>query len=111
MGVFCAHPLTGTYGDSERYAVQDGAPRDGLEKLVEDVERFDLNLTCANIISKGVTAPSVEPSAGLQESFGTVFPPYLVVERNGVRFGFVGLLAPETKSRKVGAEGEIEALT
>jgi len=83
----------------------------GLEKLVADVEQFDLNVTCANIIAKGVTAPSAEPSARLQEEFETVFPPYLVVERNGVRFGFVGLLAPETKSRGVGEEGEIEAMT
>jgi len=83
----------------------------GLEKLVEDAEQFDLNLTCANIITKGVMAPSAEPSAQLQEDFETVFPPYLIVERNGIRFGFVGLLAPETKSRNVGAEGEVEAMT
>jgi 2',3'-cyclic-nucleotide 2'-phosphodiesterase (5'-nucleotidase family) len=83
----------------------------GLEKLVQDAERFDLNLTCANVISKGLMAPSATPSADLQEDLGIVFPPYLVVERNGVRFGFVALLAPETKSRNVGAEGEVESMT
>jgi hypothetical protein len=33
------------------------------------------------------------------------------VERNGVRIGFVALLSPETKSRSLGEEGELEALT
>jgi 2',3'-cyclic-nucleotide 2'-phosphodiesterase (5'-nucleotidase family) len=86
----------------------------GLAKLLEDRDAYGLNLTCANLVSK---LEDGEPPEGrdrtpLQEDLNTVFPPYLVVERDGVRFGFVALLSPETKSRKVGAKSnEVEAMT
>jgi 2',3'-cyclic-nucleotide 2'-phosphodiesterase (5'-nucleotidase family) len=83
----------------------------GLERLVDDVERYNLNATCANLVSKTVTAPPSGVSERLQKKLKTVFPPYLVVERDGVRFGVVALLSPETKSHKLGEQGEVEALT
>ncbi len=82
----------------------------GLEKLVGDVDEYDLNVTCANIVAKEGGAVS-RRTTPLQEELGTAFPPYIVVERNGVRFGFVALLSPETKSRAVGTSGEVEAMT
>ncbi len=82
----------------------------GLEKLVGDVDEYDLNVTCANIVAKEGGAVS-RRTTPLQEELGTAFPPYIVVERNGVRFGFVGILSPETKSRAVGTSGEVEAMT
>lgn len=83
----------------------------GLEKLVTDAREYGLNITCANIVAKGETSLPSGPDPALQERLGTVFAPYLVVERNGVRFGFVGLLSPETKSHKLGSGGEVEAIT
>jgi len=91
----------------------------GLDKLVEDAERFQLNMTCANLISKSGNTKGVSnrrsgrrQKQSLQAELNTVFPPFLVVERAGVRIGFVALLSPQTKSHKVGAAGdEIEAMT
>jgi 2',3'-cyclic-nucleotide 2'-phosphodiesterase (5'-nucleotidase family) len=85
----------------------------GLEKLLEDVEKYNLNITCANLISKReAPANKGRRTPSLQQRINSVFPPYLVVERAGVRFGFVGLLSPETKSLKVGGAGnELEAMT
>jgi hypothetical protein len=91
----------------------------GLEKLREDVEKYGLNVTCANLISKE-PAPKAREARGarpkergkrtLQQKLGTVFPPYLVVEREGVRVGFVALLSPQVKIRG-GSNEEVEALT
>jgi hypothetical protein len=99
------------YLDYDAVAVGEMDLNYGLEKLLEDADQYGLHVTCANIVSKGIMAPPVEPSASLQEELGTVFPPYLIVERNGVRFGFVGLLSPEAKSRVLGQKGQVEALT
>jgi len=75
----------------------------GLAVLQEDVATYGLPVTCANLIAKG----ELEPDAGsVQKRLGTVFPPYLVVERDGVRFGFVGLISPETKARQRRADGQ-----
>lgn len=85
----------------------------GLKKLVEDDERYDLHLTCANLVSKS-DAPMRKgrERKSLQEELHTVFPPYRIVERDGVRFGFVALLSPQTKSRAGGQQdGSVEALT
>ena len=85
----------------------------GLAKLREDVEKYGLKVTCANLISK---EPAPKPQAKergkrtLQQKLGTVFPPYLVVERDGVRVGFVALLSPQVKIRGESGE-EVEALT
>jgi 2',3'-cyclic-nucleotide 2'-phosphodiesterase (5'-nucleotidase family) len=91
----------------------------GLDKLVEDAERYDLNMTCANLVIKpGSKEAGSNRRSGrgekrsLQAELNTVFPPYLVVERDGLRIGFVALLAPQTKSHRAGDAGdEIEALT
>jgi hypothetical protein len=89
----------------------------GLVKLREDNEKYELNLTCANLIAKsepdaGKPRREGEKRSSLHRQLNTAFPPYIIVERDGVRFGFVGLLSPELKSRTVGARGgEVEALT
>jgi hypothetical protein len=85
----------------------------GLAKLWEDVGNYNLNVTCANLISKREAKPAESrPRSPLQKQINSVFPPYLVVERNNVRFGFVGLLSPETKSRAAGEGGsESETMT
>lgn len=85
----------------------------GLAKLVEDGERYGLALTCANLISKSEPQePKGRKKKTMQQELNTVFPPYLIVERDGVQFGFVALLSPQTKSRSAGsADGSVESLT
>jgi 2',3'-cyclic-nucleotide 2'-phosphodiesterase (5'-nucleotidase family) len=84
----------------------------GLEKLVQDGEKYDINLTCANLISKSETEqPKKRQKKSLQQRLNTVFPPYKIVEADGVRFGFVALLSPQTKSHTAGVEsGVIETI-
>jgi hypothetical protein len=84
----------------------------GLEKLVQDGERYEVNLTCANLISKSEMKRSKKrQKKSLQQRLNTVFPPYKIIERDGVRFGFVALLSPQTKSRTAGAEsGVVESI-
>ncbi|MCK5618271.1 MAG: hypothetical protein KAJ17_02670, partial [Candidatus Krumholzibacteria bacterium] len=58
----------------------------GLEKLVQDGEKYDINLTCANLISKAETKqPKRRQKKSLQQRLNSVFPPYKIVERDGVR--------------------------
>jgi len=66
----------------------------GLDKLAEDVDAYDLPLTSINLLAHGDRKPG--PDAG---KYGTVFPPYLIVKKNGVRFGFVSVIAPSTKMK------------
>lgn len=69
----------------------------GLAQLQEEAAADGLNLVCANLVSK---EPPTADSGSPQARYGTAFPPYRVVERDGVRFGFVGLLSPGTKVRQ-----------
>jgi len=78
----------------------------GLDKLVDDAEQYKLHVTSANILAKGER----KPGKGAAEEFGTVFPPYIVVEKGGVKFGFVGLVSPETRLRGSNDKRNIEAV-
>ena len=55
----------------------------GLPFLQEMIEKHELPFTSANIFDK--------------TSGELIFPEYLVVERNGVKFGLVSVLAPNHK--------------
>jgi len=90
----------------------------GLDVLVEDVRDHGLNVTCANLMRRGDREPAAPPGAAgdagraRAEALGTVFPPYVVVERGGVRVGFVAVLSPSTRVRSAGAtDASVEALT
>jgi len=95
----------------------------GIDVLVADVRDYGLNVTCANIMTRGdrepVAADNDRGRQGLKAArkHGTVFPPYLIVEKNGVRFGFMALLSPSTMVRKArttrneGAENVLEAIS
>lgn len=86
----------------------------GLSTLIADAHKWKLPLTCANLVGKGARLDSIRAAVdpkSLQARLGTVFPPLLVVERDGVRFGFVGLLSPDTKVRTTGKTHEVSALT
>lgn len=84
----------------------------GLLALVDDDEKYGLNVTCANIEAKDAIAEKLQREhAGTPRArHGTVFPPYLVVERDGLRVGFVALLSPATKLRGGDAVDEVEAI-
>jgi len=92
----------------------------GLDALVSDVVQYDLNVTCANLSPLGerssVAADTPSGRAGLEAAkrLGTVFPPYLVVEKDGVRVGFLAVIAPNTVVHASAPEAEsapVEAVT
>jgi hypothetical protein len=78
-------------------------------------------VTCANLIPRGdrpsvaADTPSGREGRKAAQRRGTVFPPYLLVEKDGVRVGFVGLIAPNTVVRPSGGAGSgsarVEAVT
>jgi hypothetical protein len=82
----------------------------GVTTLLADADSLGLNVTCANLVAKGAMAARIQgEAAGTPRArYGTVFPPWLVVERDGVRVGFVALLSPATKVRD--AMGDVEAI-
>jgi hypothetical protein len=86
----------------------------GVMTLLEDATQHGLNVTCANLAAKGALANTVraDHAGAPQGRHGTVFPPYLVVERGGVRLGFLALLSPETKvpGSMSTQGGEVEAI-
>ena len=91
----------------------------GLDKLAGDVEAFGLNLTCANIEAREnrepVAADNPPGRRGLEAAreHGTAFPPYLIVEKDGVKFAFVALISPSTVVRAAGSQDKpaVEAIT
>ncbi|MFH1755973.1 MAG: multiheme c-type cytochrome [Candidatus Latescibacterota bacterium] len=80
----------------------------GLAALIEDRDAYDLNLICANLF---FTSDKEKPrtSAKLKRPF----PPYVVVNRGGVKIGFIALLSPATKmtNMRTDTEEEVESLT
>ena len=95
----------------------------GLDALVGDVEAYRLNVTCANLLprgerrSVGADTPSARNGMEAAARHGTVFPPYLIGEKDGVRVGFVALIAPNTVVRSAsgtapeGSAAPVEAVT
>ncbi len=89
----------------------------GLDTLVADVQRYGLRVTCANLVVAGGRESAAENTREgrralrVARRFGTVFPPYRVVTRGGVRFGIVGLVSPDTRVRTAGVRDTLRALT
>ncbi|NIM20409.1 MAG: hypothetical protein GTO51_09280 [Candidatus Latescibacteria bacterium] len=85
----------------------------GLATLVEDRDKFGLNLICANIFEKteGERVQEARRSKRPRER-KSPFPAYRIVEKDGIEIGFIGLLSPATKMpRSTLGKGELEALT
>jgi hypothetical protein len=80
----------------------------GLATLVEDRDKYNLNLICANLFYRPDEKKSRKSS-----KLKSPFPPYVVVKRGGIKFGFVALLSPTTKMTKMRAktDDEVESLT
>jgi hypothetical protein len=88
----------------------------GLAVLMEDAKTYGLKMTSANLTAKGDLADRIQTDhAGTAQALhGTAFPPYRVVERDGVRVGFVSLLSPSTRVRGAmtsEGSGEVEGVT
>ena len=84
----------------------------GLGALVKDVRAYDLPVVCANLIARvdSVKVRRKGDENDAADRLGTAFAPYRIVEKNGIRFGFVGILAPSTKVPGAG-KSSIDALT
>lgn len=80
----------------------------GLASLEEDRDKYNLNLICANLFAKSDEKESGDSGKGKRP-----FPPYIIVERDGVTFGFIALLSPATKmsSAQAKTEEEVQSLT
>ncbi len=87
----------------------------GLAALVRDARSNNLPMVCANLMARGdsLRIRTGGPADATADRLGTAFPPYLVVERAGTRFGFLGLLSPATRAvRNIGeAPKKLESLT
>jgi len=81
----------------------------GLKKLVGDWKKYKMKLVCANLFHK---MPGKDGKSW-RRSKKTVFPPYLVISRGGVKIGFISVVSPRTKIKKrfSGAKTRVEALT
>jgi hypothetical protein len=84
----------------------------GLGALAKDARAYRLPIVCANLIARvdsvKVRGPGEESAAA--DRMGTAFAPYHVVEKKGIRFGFVGVISPATKLPGAG-KSSVDALT
>lgn len=88
----------------------------GLAALVRDVRRYSLPVVCANLVARADSfrVRGGGPADRSADRLGTAFPPYVIVERAGTRFGFLGLLSPATKAARAVGEAPpatVESLT
>jgi 2',3'-cyclic-nucleotide 2'-phosphodiesterase (5'-nucleotidase family) len=86
----------------------------GLDAIVADNGELGMNVICANVFRKASPGSAEEEKSASRTAGGadTAFPPYRVIEREGVRFGVIAILSPALKSEKALSEaGDVEALT
>lgn len=89
----------------------------GLDTLVADMKRYGLPVTCANLVVRGSRESVAEDTREGRRALaaarrhGTVFPPYRIVLRGGVRFGIVALISPDTRVRSASTADTLNALT
>lgn len=84
----------------------------GLGALVKDARKFHLPIVCANLVARvdSVKVREKGPEYAAAEKLGTAFMPYHIVEKNGIKFGFIGAMSASTKQRGAG-QSSVEALT
>jgi hypothetical protein len=84
----------------------------GLGVLVKDVRAYRLPVVCANLLAR-VDSVKVRGTGDEYEAadrLGTAFPPYRIVTKKGIRFGFIGVVSPATKVRNPNLSS-LDALT
>jgi hypothetical protein len=84
----------------------------GLGSLAEDTRKYHLPVVCANLMARvdSVKVREKGPEYDAAEKLGTAFAPYRIVTKNGIRFGFIGVMSASTKQRG-GGVSSIDALT
>jgi hypothetical protein len=84
----------------------------GLGSLAKDTRKYHLPVVCANLLARvdSVKVREKGPEYDAAEKLGTAFAPYRIVEKNGIRFGFIGAMSASTKQRG-GGVSSIDALT
>lgn len=80
----------------------------GLSSLVNDARTWKLPIVSANLTARtdSLRVRASGSAAALADRLGTVFPPYRVVTKGGVRYGFAGVLSPATLVKGAGAGAE-----
>ena len=84
----------------------------GLGALAKDVRAYKLPVVCANLVARvdSVKVRGQGPDDAVADRLGTAFAPYHIVEKAGLRVGFVGVMSPATKVRRAGTSS-VDALT
>jgi 2',3'-cyclic-nucleotide 2'-phosphodiesterase (5'-nucleotidase family) len=84
----------------------------GLGALAKDARSYKLPIVCANLVARvdSVKVRGQGPEYVAADKLGTAFAPYRIVEKSGVRFGFIGVMSPSTKVRRPGT-ASVDALT
>ncbi len=82
----------------------------GLSTLADDVAKYDLPVVCANLVNgkSSIARADVRgsgPAATSAARLNTVFAPYRIVTKAGVKFGFVGLISPNTMVKPESTDG------
>src|SRR4029078_5706655 len=84
----------------------------GLCALAKDTRKYHLPGVCANLIPRAYSGKVREkgPEYDAADKLGTAFAPYRIVTKNGIRFGFIGVMSASTKQRG-GGVSSVDALT
>ena len=84
----------------------------GLGALAKDTRKYHLPVVCANLIARvdSVKVREKGPEYDAADKLGTAFAPYRIVTKNGIRFGFIGVMSASTKQRG-GGVSSVDALT
>lgn len=84
----------------------------GLGSLVKDARKYHLPIVCANLVARvdSVKVREKGPEYDAAERLNTAFVPYHIVAKDGVRFGFIGVMSPSTKQIGAGSSS-VDALT
>ncbi|HKW14568.1 MAG TPA: multiheme c-type cytochrome [Candidatus Krumholzibacteria bacterium] len=84
----------------------------GLGVLAKDARKYHLPIVCANLVARvdSVKVREKGPEYDAADKMGTAFVPYHIVEKKGIRIGFIGVMSPATKQRGSGASS-VDALT
>lgn len=84
----------------------------GLGALAKDTRTYHLPVVCANLIARvdSVKVREKGPEYDAADKLGTAFAPYRIVTKNGIRFGFIGVMSASTKQRG-GGVSSVDAIT
>jgi hypothetical protein len=84
----------------------------GLGALSKDARAYKLPVVCANLIARvdSVKVRGEGKEYAAADRLGTAFAPWRIVEKEGIRIGFIGVLSPAAKLPRASVSS-IDALT